>query len=164
MKTVVCAAKAPSGCTAEELDEFEELVRAGGEVQANGLSGRVKGAHALGFLREGDLLIAVGGLKHPSQNHRGEVAHGAHTDIPAGEFPLELGWVFARPGHRGGKSLLICAALLQVADGQGLFATSRVNNAWMHVTLEKLGFLRVGAEWPSGQNPANLALFVKHAV
>jgi hypothetical protein len=156
--------KAPSLCTSSELDDFVAFVLAGGEVTPIGLPKRVEEAHSLAFLRNADCLIGVAGLKFPSINHRKEVANGAGVSLPESKFPLELGWVFVLPSARGGKSYQLCAPLIAAAEGKGIFASSRAGNKAMHTTLGKVGFARVGGHWPSGQNPDNLWLFVKHAV
>ena len=46
-----------------QLEDFVSFVLAGGEVMPAGLSGRVRRAHSLAFLRSGDRLIGVAGLK-----------------------------------------------------------------------------------------------------
>lgn len=155
--------KAPKTCAASELDDFVALVLAGGEVSPIGLSRRVRDAHSLAFLRSDGCLIGVAGLKFPSENHRSEVSSGAGVTLTTTTFPLELGWVFVLPNARGGKSYALCAPLIAAAQGKGIFATSRAGNKRMHATLAKLGFARTGGEWPSGQNPDNLWLFVKNA-
>jgi hypothetical protein len=137
-------------------------VLAGGEVTPLRLRDRVKKAHSLAFLRNGECMIGVAGLKFPSVNHRTEVANGSGVRLLDNEFPLELGWVFVLPSARGGKSLPLCAPLVTAANVDGIFATSRAGNKAMHSTLRKLGFARVGGQWPSGQNPESLWLFVKH--
>ena len=91
------------------------------------------------------------------------MSSGASVNLSEQDFPMELGWVFVLPSARGGKSYPLCAPLIEAAKGKGVFATSRAGNKPMHVTLGKLGFSRVGEQWPSGQNPDNLWLFVKNA-
>lgn len=160
---LVALVKAPSACTALELSDFVALVLAGGEVTPDGLPKRVKEAHSLAFIRGGDGLIGVAGLKFPIKNHRMDVSTSAGIDLPEGDFPLELGWVFVRPNARGGKSYPLCSALVNAVAEKGIFATSRANNTAMHSTLDKLGFKRAGDQWPSKQNGGNLTLFIKNA-
>ena len=160
----VCAGE-PDAFAPEEIDDFVALVLAGGEVDPNGLKGRVMSAPQIAFLRENDCLQGVGGLKKPSDNHRREVELGSKTTLNAESVPFELGWVFILPSARNRKlSFPLCRALVSAANGKGIFATSRSNNLGMHSTLEKLGFSRVGSEWPSQQNDGNLVLFLKNAV
>lgn len=160
----VCAAE-PGAFAPEEIDDFVALVLAGGEVEPNGLRGRVLKAEHIAFLRENDCLLGVGGLKKPSDHYRTEVEQGSKTKLSVEGVPFELGWVFILPSARNRKlSFPLCRALVSAANGKGIFATSRSNNDGMHRTLRKLGFVRVGEEWPSQQNDGNLALFLKNAV
>lgn len=155
--------KSPGDCAESEFSAFVQFVREGGEVASAGLEGRVRAARLLSFVRGVDGLLGVAGLKHPSANHRAEVASGSGVDLPADAFPLELGWVFVALRARGrGKSLELAAALVEREGARsGMFATSRSDNAPMHRTLAKLGFQRKGSAWPSGQNPADLWLFLR---
>lgn len=156
-------AKSPKECSPQEFAEFEALVREGGEVDPEGLDGRVRRAAALAFLVDEGEILGVAGLKVPGAGYRAKVAKGSQASVLADQYPFELGWVFVRSGVRGGKSKMLCDALISRAHGRGIFATSRVNNPWMHATLEAKGFKRTGAEWPSGKNPAKLALFLLEA-
>lgn len=153
--------KPPSECSDEEIEAVCTLVASGGEVALQGLEGRVRGAALLSFLWQSGHLVGVAGLKHPSANHRTEVETRSGEALDAAEIPLELGWVYVRPEQRGGKSMALCAPLLERVGSVGVFATSRADNAPMHSTLSKLGFKRRGDDWPSGLNPAKLLLFVR---
>jgi hypothetical protein len=153
--------RAPKDCDPEELAAFAKLVSEGGEVAAGGLSDHIRGAVALAFLAVDAELAGVGGLKRPRSSYRAKVARSSGVDLPEERYPFELGWVYVKPGVRGGKSRMLSEALLPHAGGQGVFASSRTNNPWMHATLLALGFERVGSEWASGENPADLALFVR---
>jgi hypothetical protein len=165
MKDSACTVKSPADCSTAELDDFVALVRAGNEVDSVGLLKRVKDAHLLAFLRAGECLVGVAGLKFPSKNHRIEVIAGSGAALSAESFPLELGWIFVLPNARGGKSYPLCSPLVRAAEDKGIFATSRSENGPMHTTLAKLGFSPLGGRWPSELNPDNLLrLFVKHAV
>jgi len=155
---------APSEFSPSEIDDFVAFVLAGGEVTPNGLRARIAQAPQIAFLRERECLIGVGGLKLPTLHHRTEVSAASNVPIPAADFPFELGWVFILPSSRGKSlSVTLCESLVSAANGQGIFATSRVDNVGMHTTLRKLGFVRTGDEWPSKQNSDSLALFLKYA-
>lgn len=127
-----------------------------------GLDARVRAASLLTFMWLGEELVGVAGLKHPSERRRGEVEAGSGVPRPPAEIPLELGWVYVSPKHRGGKSMSLCAPVVEAAGAGDAFATSRANNAPMHRTLAKLGFQRRGQAWTSGLNPSMLALFVRN--
>lgn len=158
-----CIVKEPSSCTGAELSGFVDFVVAGGEVAPGGLLGRVKRAGLLSFLRLDGQLIGVAGLKKPSANHRTEVSVGSGVELTTPDFGLELGWVFVAAEARGGMSILLCRPLIAAAETEGIFATSRTNNLAMHSTLSKLGFVRMGCEWPSALGADTLCLLVKSA-
>jgi hypothetical protein len=156
-------ARNPSKCSPAEKAALAGLVLKAGEVSADGLPERIEKSVALAFLRIEKKLLGVGGLKRPENAYRARVSRSSNIELPEEEFPFELGWIYVEKEARGGASRSLCEALLPFGAGRGVFATSRVNNPWMHATLAVLGFKRVGAEWPSGQNPANLALFTRAA-
>ena len=154
----------PSSLHDAELDDFVSLVLAGGEVTRNGLRNRVLNAECITFLREGNCLLGVGGLKRPSARHRAEVEVGAGVNLASEEFPFELGWVFILPSARGRKlSGQLCRPLVAAAGSSGIFATSREDRVGMHATLLNMGFKRAGGEWPSVENKGKLFLFRKNA-
>ncbi|WP_423455943.1 hypothetical protein [Ottowia sp. VDI28] len=63
--------------------EFEALVLEGGEVDPEGLDGRVRRAAALAFLIDEGAIQGVAGLKEPSAGYRAKVAKGSQESVPA---------------------------------------------------------------------------------
>jgi hypothetical protein len=160
----VCAAS-PGKFQPKEIDDFVAFVLAGGEVTSHGLKARIVRAECISYLRNDDCLLGVAGLKSPDQGYRARVEKHSETKLPEKEFPYELGWVFILPSARDRKqSFPLCQPLVIAAKGAGIFATSRTTLKGMHRTLEKLGFVRTGSEWPSKENDGNLLLFLRHAV
>lgn len=160
----VCVGE-PASFAEADLDDFTAFVLAGGEVTAKGLRERVARAAHIAFARENECLLGVAGLKKPDQSYRTRIEKSANAKLPAETLPLELGWIFVLPSARGRKlSAALCRPLVAEAESRGIFATSRTENTPMHRTLEKLGFKRVGREWPSKENDANLVLFIRNAV
>lgn len=160
----ICAAS-PTEFEPEEIDDFVAFVLAGGEVAGAGLRERVMNAQCISFLRSDECLLGVAGLKSPEAGYRARVEENSKTNLSAAEFPYELGWVFILPSARDRKqSFPLCQPLITVAKDAGIFATSRTTLKGMHRTLEKLGFVRAGSEWPSKENDGSLALFLRHAV
>ena len=155
-------AKAPAACSDAEIADFVALVLVGNEVIPRGLEGRVRSAERIAFLRESGCLLGVAGLKHPSQNHRNEVASLSGVPLPSKEFPFELGWVFILPSARGRHlSLLLCRPLIESAAVQGVFATSKIANGSIHSTLSKLGFLSAGVAYQSPRGNYQLQAFLR---
>jgi hypothetical protein len=157
----VLLADEPARFDSKVIDEFVALVCQGDEVDPRGLTGRVLKAERIALLKMGGHLLGVAGLKRPTHIYRAKVFARSRAGVDPKLFPLELGWVHILPIARmQGHSLPLCRAVVDAAAGRGIFATSRVDNQGMHRALANLGFERVGKEWPSRQNQADLALFV----
>lgn len=159
----IIAVKKPSNCCDTELQGFEALVRAGGEVTSSGLRERINGAEALVFATD-HLLNGIAALKKPNLNYKTNVFRKAQATVSADEFPLELGWVFVMPSSRGkGLSHKLVDAALGGANGRSVFATSRSNNKPMHRALEAHGFFRHGQPYASQRGDQKLVLFILNA-
>ena len=63
-KSMERISKAPSDCSKEELDTFERLVIAGGEVSPEGLRQRIQRVEKLIFIYDGE-CVAIGAIKNP---------------------------------------------------------------------------------------------------
>ncbi len=157
-------AKTPSDCSETELQNFECLVLAGGEVTATGLSTRIKNAATLIYLSQGDCLIGIAALKDPNEPYKNGVFEKAAAAVQPAEFPLELGWIFVLPSSRGaGLSHKLVEAALGASEGRGVFATSRADNAAMHRTLQAHGFSVHGHTFRSDRHNRKLVLFLRPA-
>ena len=155
-------ARSPGDFGAPEIDDLVAFVLAGGEVSPRGLRDRIMKAHCLAFMRRDGCLLGVAALKRPESSYRARVVKSAGVPLPRESFEFELGWVFILPSARGAKlSFPLCEPVVRIADGAGVFATSRATNAGMHATLQKLGFSRRGSEWASKQVNDRLQLFAK---
>lgn len=156
--------KSPAECSAAEVQDFEALVLAGGEVTAAGLGKRIHSAYKLTFLVVHNCLCGVAALKRPLETHRRKVSNNSGVPLAGQEFPYELGWVFLTPSARGkGLSLGLTGEALSNAGNSGIFATSRADNTPMHKTLEKVGFSVRGKTWQSGRGKHQVKLFVRPA-
>ena len=152
----------PSACTEREHREFAGLVRQGFDGSDEGLPGRIRGAHCLAFhYAPEDVLVAIAGLKAPTERYWADVFRKAEAGVSAAEYDHELGWVFVVPAHRGkGIARSLCRQLLaRVASP--VFATTRPDNLPMIRILRALGFARVGQPYPRREE--ELALFLRRA-
>lgn len=154
--------KAPTDCSPEELAAFATLARESGEVTGDGLEGRIAGAHRLTFYYDSKTAVGIAGIKKPLASYREKVARKSSVSLAAAEWRYELGWVFVTPWARKagiGKALLK-AALEGIPDG--IFATSRTDNAGMHATFRHFGFVPAGLAYPSTDRPeTNLQVFLR---
>jgi predicted GNAT family N-acyltransferase len=154
--------KTPSECSPAEIDEFIALITAGGEVAAGGLEQRIMSAAHLVLLLSNERAAGIAAIKNPNQHYRDHVASASGIALPASSFPYELGWVFVAPDVRGkGYGQSLSQAALAFAEGHGVFATSRIDNARMHHTLAKLGFIQVGEAYVSRRGDHHLLLFTR---
>lgn len=155
----VCETRTAASCSETELREFEELAISAGKVAAWGLIELIRRAHLLAFLREGDRLIGVAGLKRPRNTYRQRVIERSGVELPSTTYPYELGWVSVLPTEEGGKSKLLCEALISQIPGEGVFSTTGVGNEKMRARLGKMGFIEVGKTWKSSEGDEMLCLF-----
>jgi GNAT superfamily N-acetyltransferase len=154
----------PGEFSPKEVDEFEQAIREGGEVDPRGLRSRLMSARALVLLREAGRPAAIAALKSPALAYRTRVSISADVEIAVAHYPFELGWVYVSPFARGRKySHAVSSEALSKSDGRGVFATSRVDNVAMHATLRRLGFARAGTPYRSQLGDQQLQLFLWQA-
>lgn len=152
-----------SDCTAEALADFEKLVVAGGAVNPQGLTQRIRNAFRLLFLRTSDgQLAGVGALKHPRPSYRSRVFANAQATVAADEYRVELGWVVVAKTHHGlGLSTRIVGELLPFAKNENIFATTRADERVMRYASDH-GFEINGKPYPSGRG-YDLVLYLRNA-
>jgi ribosomal protein S18 acetylase RimI-like enzyme len=152
---------APSACDAPVLAEFQVLVLEGGEVDPNTLPALVQRALALAFVRSGDSLVGVGGIKRPNPSYRSKVFKCAHAKLNPADFEFELGWIYVRPSAQGNRlATRLVLELMPSLGGAAVYATSRTNNGRMHSSLIRGGFREEGTPYPSKRNEPEIQLFV----
>lgn len=159
--TAMPRVKTPAACTEEERQAFARLVRQGFDGSDDTLDDRIRGANRLAFhYTAGGTLAAIAGLKAPGEQYRNDVFTKADAGLCATEYPLELGWIFVRPDHRGkGLGQQLCEQLLERPSSGGVFATTRTDNAPMMRILDALHFKRIGKPYP--RRDEQLVLFVR---
>ena len=122
---------------------------------------RIAAAARLALHRDADgRLAAVAALKTPDATRRRDLFQQA--GVPAGwdAHPLDLGWIYVRPAHRGqGLARQLCRDLLQQVPGTGVFSTTRTDNAAMRHILSALGFDPAGHPFPRRDH--RLVLFLR---
>lgn len=153
--------KEPDACTPHELEAFERLVRLAFDGSDESLPGRIRQARLLAFHYAGDgTLVAVAGLKAPTQTDREAVFAAARTTEDPAPCELELGWVHVAPSHRlQGLGRQLCHRLIRNWMGRDIFATTRTDNVRMAGILGELGFRRTGL--PFARRDEEMVLYLR---
>lgn len=154
--------KSPADCSTEDFELFKALVVEGGQVSAGKLNDRIRASETLVFARVDDEIAGVTGLKNSSNSYRNRISKKSDVDLSPKLFPYELGWVYVLPKfQRCGISLQMSNKALTYANGNGVFATSRTENHFMHRTLEKVGFKPAGKPYSSRNGLESVQLFIR---
>ena len=152
--------KSPNDCTPQELNDFESLVLEGGEVIAYGLLDRIKIAKKLIFVHS-DACIGVGAIKLPNEHYKNNIFKKAGVAGLAGNYSLELGWLFASHTARDkGVGNKLMQYTTNAIKNTTCFATTRDNNDVMHHLLTKHSFTKLGKKYKSGNGDYSLVLYV----
>jgi GNAT superfamily N-acetyltransferase len=142
----------PSDCNPQALADFEDQVLEAGTVDPQGLTGRIRDASRLLFLRKSNgQLVGVGALKRPKLSYRSRVFTEARATVPADQYPIELGWIAVAKSHRGrGLWRRIIDQLVGLAESENLFATTRADARAIRFAAD-YGFRPAGKPYPSGR-------------
>jgi GNAT superfamily N-acetyltransferase len=151
--------------TQGEFDDFVRLVRQGGAVDEHYVRQGIqrKGAKIV-LARIERIVVGVAALKVPSKRYRNGIESGMKSGhpIPQNEYPYELGYVAVSQLYGGlGIGKVLVAKVLELSDGQGLFATTS-HPAMKDNLLPDAGFEPVGTSWANDQNKM-LRLFTINA-
>jgi len=139
------------------------MVRAGEEVGTAVLERNIRNAEALAEARQSACLVGVAALKKPLSTYCQRITKKTGVTVNAQTFRFEFGYLFVLPSaRRQGLALALCGAALGQANGDGVFATTRINNVGTHTILEKSGFSKAGTPYASGRGNHQLQLFVRH--
>ena len=82
--------KAPRDCSNTELETFERLVSAGGEVSLAGLRQRIQSAEKLIFINDGE-CVAVGAIKNPNAAYKASIFKKSNASEQS-KYQYEVGW------------------------------------------------------------------------
>lgn len=152
--------KSLNDCTNADLVAFERLVKEGGEVDPNGLRGRMQRAEKLVFINAGK-CVAVGAIKNPNEGYKARVFRKAGV-AGAEHYHFELGWLYVSVAARGngyGRDLM--RSVVDNLAGRSSFATTREDNQAMHHLFEQFGYVRVGNSYKSESGDYSLVLYTR---
>lgn len=151
----------PDAFSESELNSFVCLVESGGAVRREGLKERVKNARTLAMLYASDELVGTAAIKAPSAKYRCDVFLKAKSNLPAENYPFELGWVCISPRYRHQRLAGdLVGAAMNSHRNYDVFATT--GNDCMHRMLTKKGFVQVGSPYDSNEHlNQQISLFVR---
>lgn len=155
----------PAECSKAELDDFENLVKIGGEVNPNGLRDRIKNAFLLVWVSAGvGNVVGVAALKRPNENYRSSVFKKACSKEKPSLYEAELGWIFVKEEFRG-KSVAtqLINEILSAKVLTTIYATAREKNDSILSILKRLGFKQNGNAYPSNEGHYSVVLYTKKA-
>lgn len=151
--------KAPRDCSNTELETFEKLVSAGGEVSLAGLRQRIQSAEKLIFINDGE-CVAIGAIKNPNAAYKASVFKKSNATEQS-KYKHELGWFYVSSIARGkGYGRVLMEEIKELLAGTACFATTRENNAPMHHLFRQFGFSRLGQPYKSDNGDYSLTLYV----
>jgi len=151
--------KAPRDCSNTELETFERLVSAGGEVSLAGLRQRIQSAEKLIFINDGE-CVAVGAIKNPNAAYKASIFKKSNASEQS-KYQYELGWFHVSSIARGkGYGRALMEETKELLAGTACFATTRENNAPMHHLFRHFGFSRLGQPYKSDNGDYSLTLYV----
>lgn len=151
--------KAPRDCSNTELETFEKLVSAGGEVSLAGLRQRIFSAEKLIFINDGE-CVAVGAIKNPNAAYKAGIFKKSNAS-EQGKYQYELGWFYVSSIARGkGYGRALMEETKKLLAGTACFATTRENNAPMHRLFRHFGFSRLGQPYKTDNGDYSLILYV----
>lgn len=158
--------KTPTECTEHQLQEFEDLLVEGGEVNTRGLSTRIRRAKTLFFLLTNDgSLIGIAALKNPDKAYKKRVFVKAKTEEDPKDFHYEVGWIYIKPTFRGQKlSQKLLEKVLEVAGSANVYATTRESNEPMQRTNRHYGLNPSGQPYCSEEGNYNLTLYTRRCL
>ena len=115
--------KAPQDCSKKELLLFKQLVLEGGEVQSQGLLGRIKLAHRLIFIEINGECVSVGALKCPNENYKNRVFLKSGVPDSGSDYQYELGYLYISPKSRGnGVGIFLMQSVYKALNDNSCFS------------------------------------------
>jgi hypothetical protein len=152
----------PSACSSSERAAFLAVAEKSNEVERANLENGFSRARYVVWASDSNGLAGVCALKSPRRNYRRRVFVDSICNLACEAYPLEFGYLYVEVGRRNqgyGNSLVV--ATLNLAEGCGIFATTREANTEFHALLIRNGFRQVGQAYRSERNESWLFLFVR---
>ena len=116
----------------------------------------------LGETEREQLYKIIAALKIPIHTYRGTLCAKTGILLDDSEVPYEVGYILVKETARGqGHSNVLVSTALAAAGGQGVFATSRIDNVPMHKTLARFCFEKAGKPYVGTDAKEMIQLFLR---
>ncbi|UPK67940.1 GNAT family N-acetyltransferase [Chitinophaga filiformis] len=146
----------------DEIRQIESLIKAGGEVNARTLSGRLKSTEAIAVFKADDRIVATASIKKPLTRYRNYVFTQAKVPDKGVEYDLELGYVYTKTRYRGHRlARRLCQSLIGQFEQHSIYATTRMTNMPMYFVLTGLGFRTIGETYENKEGTDQLSLCIR---
>lgn len=147
--------------TVEEINQFKELLKKGGQVDPNTIEKLLHKNPVLAMIFDNKRIISIGCMKIPFKNHKKYVFEKSKSTLNPNDYSLELGWLVTDENYRRkGYCELIIQELLVKFSNKKIYATTQQNNEKIQSILEKNNFKISGQEFPSKIGNYKLLLWV----
>ncbi|MGH8251709.1 MAG: GNAT family N-acetyltransferase [Steroidobacteraceae bacterium] len=154
--------RTPEHCSEEERVAFIALAERSAEVRRPDLESGFDRARFLLWTNDARGLTGVSALKIPRSSYRERVFAEAKCNLHCQDYPLEFGYLYVEEDRRDqGYGTTLVDRTLQLAESDGVFATTRETNEVFHPFLTKRGFVRAGERCKSKRGDFWLLLFVR---
>lgn len=150
--------RTPAEASEQEQAAFLRMVPEGGAMTEAAVRAGLPLAEALVICAEDGQILGVAALKVPKPGYRAGLGAAAKSGfaLPEAEFPRELGYLAVDVPWRGrGIGTALCAEVIRLAGGRGLFATTG-DDIMRHKILPGLGFADAGTGWQGRLEPVHL--------
>ncbi len=152
----------PSECAENELEAFVTVAAKGEEVERQDIKRGTTRAAVLLWIEGSGGPFAVAAMKTPFNSYRERVFRKAGVAEGHKKFTLELGYIYVdKSQRRNGHGPALVQKAIGLYGQQGIYATTRADNARMQEILKENGFSSIGSDYASERNTSRLALFVR---
>jgi hypothetical protein len=132
------------------------MVKEGGQVSTSDLRSRINNAEKLIYIWQGEVCVAIAGLKNPAISYKSKVFKMAGLTDKSIKYQFEIGYLYANIKGVGND---LMQGILEASKGSPVFATTRDTNSVMQHLLPKFGFIKLGKSYLNKTNEYKLGLF-----
>ena len=157
--------------SAEELKQFRELVKKGGQVKlGKSFDSLIAKGPVIALIKDTDQIVAIGGLKIPNELYKKKVFENSKSELNPADYSFELGWIFTMEEYRHKHfcESIIAMLLSHIEEDVKVYATTREDNSeYIQKALRKYGFKQKGNSFLSDRRDRkedyNVCLFVRNS-